>query len=92
MKKGKERVMICRTCGEEFNTYPGKPGFVDQCEDCANDTPKVGGNMIWNHKTAPYIEIKSMKEAVRFAKSQQRFGAGVTKCITESKEKGFKNE
>jgi hypothetical protein len=31
--------MICRDCNEEFVATPGKPGFINQCEDCASDTP-----------------------------------------------------
>jgi hypothetical protein len=83
---------ICRDCNQEFHPYPGKPGYIDQCEDCQRDVPKVGGNMIWDHKTAPYIEVKSMKQAKQFANLQKRFGHGVTKSICESKEKGFKND
>ncbi len=31
--------MICRDCNEEFQLTPGKPGFINQCEECATDTP-----------------------------------------------------
>jgi hypothetical protein len=37
-------LRTCRTCGEQFLPYPGKPGFVDECLACTNerggDVPK----------------------------------------------------
>lgn len=49
--------------------------------------------MVWEHKTAPELELKPMQEAKKFARKQERFGAGVTKCLTEPKEpKRFGNE
>jgi hypothetical protein len=47
--------------------------------------------MIWDHKTAPYLEIKPMQQAKQFAKLTQRFGAGVTVSLTTSKEMEYKN-
>jgi len=64
----------CRDCGEEFRFTKNKPGYVNQCEDCATDVERVGGNMIWSHKTAPEIEIKPMEQAKAFAKATKRFG------------------
>jgi hypothetical protein len=78
-------VKTCRNCNEEFDPYPGKPGYIDQCEDCAKDIPLLGGNMVWSHKTAPELEIKSMAQARSFARKTKRYGAGVTMCLTESK-------
>lgn len=78
--------MICRTCGEEFISYPNKPGYINQCTDCAEDVPKLGGNMIWEHKTAPYIEIKSLQEAKRFAKLNKRNCCGPLSSIIVPKE------
>jgi hypothetical protein len=46
---------------------------------------RVGGNMIWDGKHAPEIEIKSMKAAKRFASKTRRLGAGVTASICVSK-------
>jgi hypothetical protein len=82
--------MICRDCKEEFSPRPNKPGFINQCESCATDVPLLGGNMIWDHKTAPYIEIKSMVKAKSFAAMTKRFGVGVTQCLTQSKERDNK--
>lgn len=77
--------MTCRNCGEEFVPRPNKPGYVDQCENCATDVPKLGGNMIWSHKTAPDLEIKPLAQARQFAKLQARIGAGVTRSLIQSK-------
>lgn len=29
--------MICRDCNQTFTTAPNKPGYVNQCWDCAVD-------------------------------------------------------
>lgn len=41
------RVFVCRDCGRDFNPdgYNNKPGFINQCGDCANDVPKYVGRM-----------------------------------------------
>lgn len=31
--------MICRDCQQEFALTPNKPGFINQCEECATDIP-----------------------------------------------------
>lgn len=53
--------MICRTCGVQLSAIRLKamPNAV-QCVKCVEvngDEPKLRGKMIWDHKTAPYIEI-----------------------------------
>ena len=84
---------VCRHCGDEFELRPGKPGLIDECPLHAHDgVEKVGGNMIYEHKTAPYIEIKSMASAKRFAALTSRWGAGVTKSLTQSREPHMKDD
>lgn len=78
-------AISCRDCGNEFTPRPNKPGFINQCEDCATDVPLLGGNVIYEHKTAGYIEIKSMAKAVEFNKVSKRHGHGVISSIVESK-------
>lgn len=83
--------MICRVCHEVFDLKPGKPGYANVCVPCTAAKPPrepamVGGNMIWSHKTAPSIEIKSMKAAKRFAKLQRRRGPGPLSSIVEVRE------
>lgn len=79
-------IKSCKDCGEEFNWYPGKPGYINQCEECSDDVPLQGGNMIWDHKTAPYIEIKPMKDALIFAKQTSRRNCGPLTSIVQRKE------
>ncbi len=33
--------MNCRHCKEEFTATADKPGFIDECADCAVDIPRV---------------------------------------------------
>jgi len=32
-------MIKCRDCGCEFRSFAGKPGYINQCEDCAVDVP-----------------------------------------------------
>lgn len=75
----------CRNCGEEFIARPGKPGFINQCEDCAHDVPLLGGNMIWDHKTAPSLVIRPLADAQFISKLQKRVGTGVIRSIVSVK-------
>lgn len=84
----------CRDCGREFTPYPNLPGYYNQCGYCGEKTERsqerkgierLGGNMIYLHKTGGEIEIKPMSKAKQFAAKTKRFGAGVTKVLTESK-------
>lgn len=54
-------MKTCRTCGEELSAarLAAKPDAV-QCVRCVQengDEPPVRGHMVWDHKTAPSIEI-----------------------------------
>lgn len=84
----------CRFCTEPFTPLPGKPGHIDVCyaTECqrhdAKQTPepdKLGGNMVWDHKTAPELEIKPLARAQAFAKLTRRTGCGPLRAITQSK-------
>lgn len=81
----------CRDCENNFSLYKGKPGFVNQCAPCGEQTEdesgeeRLGGNMIYMHKTGAQIEIKPLRKAMIFAEKTRRLGAGVTASITESK-------
>lgn len=77
--------MTCKNCKTDFTPYPGKPGYINQCTECATDVPLLGGNMIYTHKTAPELEIKPLAKAKVFASMQERFGIGVLKCITTAR-------
>jgi hypothetical protein len=91
-------MKLCRYCEEPFKPMPNKPGRIDVCykTDCQEQDEKempepdrLGGNMIWNHKTAPEIEVKFLVEAKDFAKKTKRIGAGVVRSMTESKELSY---
>lgn len=67
--------LTCRDCGEEFIEVPGKRGYRNQCPECSEKQAEpelLGGNMIWDHKTAPYIELKTLSKAQSFAEMQSR--------------------
>jgi hypothetical protein len=69
-------IRECRHCGTSYDTRTKTKGFIYLCEECsAPDVELHGGNMIWEHKTAPYIEIKPLGEAERFASKQVRSSA-----------------
>lgn len=67
--------LICRDCGEEFTEVPGKRGYRNQCPECSEKQTEpelLGGNMVYLHKTAPYIELKPLSKAQSFAAMQSR--------------------
>jgi hypothetical protein len=35
----KQKQITCRDCGQLFEPYPGKPGYINQCENCTVDVP-----------------------------------------------------
>jgi hypothetical protein len=62
----------CRDCGEMFTEVPGKRGYRNQCVPCSEkqaEPERIGGNMVWDHKTAPYIELKPLSQARAFAEA-----------------------
>ena len=86
----KQTKLTCRDCGKEFIEDPNKTqGYRNQCPECSLtqvEPERIGGNMIWDHKTAPYIELKPLSKAKAFAAKTKRFGAGVTTSLVEPKE------
>ena len=76
---------VCRDCDEEFVWTPDKPGFINQCADCATDVPKLGGVMNWEHKTAPAIQVVPMTLAKAVSAAHRRVGMGVIRAIVEVK-------
>ena len=79
-------ALQCRTCGEYFHPTLGKKGYINQCGGCATDVPLLGGRMIYEHKTAGYIEIRPMAKTLQDLAATKRLGgSGVTASITERK-------
>lgn len=74
------KIRKCRGCGaeipaERLDALPRTPW----CVCCAEErVERVGGNMVYSHKTAPTLELKPIGEAERFAALTRRSGPGVT--------------
>ncbi len=78
----------CSRCGDKYRLTRDKPGKIDVCHRCGAITEtesRLGGNMVYDGKHAPEIEIKPMREAKRFNSKTRRFGAGVTSCFVPNK-------
>lgn len=60
-------VKQCVHCGAEFKLYHGKPGKVNECDLCADEpVVKYTGNMIYDHKTGPSIQINKDPELTKY--------------------------
>ena len=84
--------MICRICGNTFKLRPNKPGLANVCEDpdCAKQGDKIRhdygkwmAGVSWENKHTPVITIMKPSRARAFNNAQKRWGAGVTKSITQ---------
>ena len=67
-------IRTCRNCTTE---YPDTPNAIraDLCFDCQpkQDVEKVGGVMLWAHKTAPELQLMaSVCAAKQFNKARGR--------------------
>lgn len=53
--------MICVHCEGEFEPYRGKPGKVNECDECGSldEIDKYTGNMVYDHKAGCSIQINS---------------------------------
>lgn len=78
---------FCIDCGEQFSLYSSKPGKINQCTDCGvkSEVELLGGNMVFFHKTAPEIEIKTLSQAQRFAAQTVRVGHGINRGFMDLK-------
>lgn len=69
--------VICKTCGIAIPEARVRAlaGAVEQCIDCArqDDEPFVVGFMVWDHKTAPYVEIDTIT-AIKESGKKHRYG------------------
>jgi hypothetical protein len=78
-------TVICRFCGDEFTPAPNKPGLRNVCYNAAcvqageklrPEVVLMGGNMIYDHKTAPELVIRQdIMEAKRWARLERRSNA-----------------
>ena len=56
--------MNCRHCGGEINSHDSGIGKIDECRTCASDIEKYVGHMVWDHKTAPALEIHANRKSL----------------------------
>lgn len=73
-----EQPRECVNCGETFTPTPNKPGKINECPNCAQETTeRHKAKVIWHNKHAPSIEITTPEEADRFNSKIRRHGASV---------------
>jgi hypothetical protein len=49
--------MNCRHCDGEITAHDSGIGKIDECRVCATDVERYVGHMVWDHKTAPALEV-----------------------------------
>lgn len=81
-------VRECRVCGREFALRPGKPGFVDVCENpaCLKEAPetiqKVMAGVSWENKHTPVVEVMEAAQAKAFNGAQRRRGTLIVGLVS----------
>jgi hypothetical protein len=79
----------CRHCGGEITVHDADIGKVDECRDCAKDVEKYVGHMIWDHKTAPALEVHANMKSL-MALRDGRYNTG--QLVYEVKERSRRRE
>ena len=82
--------MHCQHCDSEITTADHGVGKINECRDCAQDVERYVGHMIWDHKTAPVIEIHAGKDSLAALKDG-RYNRGL-KLVREVKERSRRRE
>lgn len=82
--------MHCKHCDIELTRDDKSYGKVDECRNCATDVDRYVGHMIWDHKTAPVIEIHASKSSL-VALKDGRYNEGL-KLVHEVKERSRRRE
>ena len=74
----------CKDCGQEYAPYHGKPGYINQCENCgartaAKQPPLRKAKVSWEGKHTPIIDLSctNNREVDAFNRAQRRFGTSV---------------
>jgi hypothetical protein len=63
----KNKLFTCTECESEFEFKINKPGKINLCEDCSDDSvTRYTGNMIYDHKTGADIQINSDPELTAY--------------------------
>ena len=82
--------MNCKHCDAEITMSDRGFGKIDECKDCAHEVERYVGHMIWDHKTAPVIEIHANKKSL-VALKDGRYNEGL-KLVREVKERSRRRE
>lgn len=82
--------MICRHCEGELTDSDIGYGKIDECRECAKDVEKYVGHMIWDHKTAPALEVHANSKSLAALKDgRQRAGGNL---VYEVKDRARRRE
>ena len=61
------KIMTCVSCCFNYELTSKKPGPINVCADCGEDTvERYTGNMIYDHKTGADIQINSDPELTKY--------------------------
>lgn len=82
--------MQCRHCAAEITVHDSDFGKIDECRHCAKDVEKYAGHMVWDHKTAPALEIHASKRSLEVLK-KGRYNEGLDLRV-EVKERARRRE
>lgn len=82
--------MDCKHCDIELESSDRGFGRIDECRDCASEVDRYVGHMIWDHKTAPVIEIHANKASLSALKDG-RYNEGLD-LVKEVKERSRRRE
>lgn len=83
--------MLCRHCEGEITDADIGFGKIDECRDCANDSvEKYVGHMVWDHKTAPALEVHANSRSLAALKDGRQRAGG--QLIHEVKDRARRRE
>lgn len=82
--------MHCKHCDVELVADDRGHGKINECRACAVDVERYVGHMIWDHKTAPVIEIHANKASLSALKDG-RYNEGLS-LVHEVKERSRRRE
>lgn len=61
--------MLCKHCECEITERDIGYGKIDECRDCATEVEKYAGHMVWDHKTAPSLEVHASQKSLSVLKN-----------------------
>src|SRR5208283_4703825 len=72
------QTRTCRKCSRDFTLMPDKPGNINDCPACSEETVELlMAKVTWEGKHTPVLEITANRqEAMRFNSVQNRGGFG----------------